>query len=295
VPIQTSGSKPPLFFMHPSGGGVLCYRDLARHLGLDQPLYGLQDPVLDGGDQPYDSLQHMAADYLKAVRSVQEQGPYLIGGYSFGGLVAFEMAQQLRSEGQEIAALLILDSMSPASTKQILDLEAELGVDDSLILFQDAREQSQQLGKEFNVSADQLRHLTSEDRLLFLYEEIKRSNLVPYEFGLADVRGYLRMHRGRRVAIRNYVFQPYPHQITLFRTSQPPREPLRELAQLLDPQMLEEFHQLQVRLLQEPYYGWEKVSTQPIKSFAAAGDHFTMLSEPHVRQLARDLALYLQK
>jgi len=109
------------------------------------------------------------------------------------------------------------------------------------------------------------------------------------------VRGYLRMHRGRRVAIRNYVFQPYPHKITLFRTSQPPREPLRELAQLLDPQMLEEFHQLQVRLLQEPYYGWEKVSTQPIKSFAAAGDHFTMLSEPHVRQLARDLALYLQK
>ena len=123
--------------------------------------------MLDGGDQPYDSIQQMAADYLKAVRLVQEEGPYLIGGYSFGGLVAFEMAQQLRSEGQEIAALLILDSMSPASTKQILDLEAELGVDDSLILFQDAREQSQQLGKEFNVSADQLRHLTSEDRLLF--------------------------------------------------------------------------------------------------------------------------------
>jgi thioesterase domain-containing protein len=183
--------------------------------------------------------------------------------------------------------------MSPASSKQVIDLEAELGVDDSLILFQDAREQSQQLGKEFNVSADQLRHVASEDRLLFLFEEIKRSNLVPYEFGLADVRGYLRMHRGRRVAIRNYVFQPYPDQITLFRTSQPPREPLRELAQLLDPQLLEEFHQLQVRLLHEPYYGWEKVSTQPIKSFAAAGDHFTMLSEPHVRQLARDLALYL--
>src|ERR1700752_1822183 len=141
--------------MHPSGGGVLCYRDLAKHLGPDQPLYGLQDPMLDGGDQPYDSIPQIGADYLQAVRSVQSEGPYLIGGDSFGGLVAFEMAQQLRSEGQEIAALLLLESMSPASTKQILDLEAEMGVDDSLILFQDAREQSQQLGKEFNVSPDQ--------------------------------------------------------------------------------------------------------------------------------------------
>ena len=117
---------------------------------------------------------------------------------------------------------------------------------------------------------------------------------MPYEFDLTNVRGYLRMHRLRRVAIRKYVFQPYPDQITLFRTSTPPREPLRDLAQLLDLRLLDQFHQLQVGLLREPYYGWEKVSTQPIKSFSASGDHFTMLNEPHVRQLASDLASFLE-
>src|SRR6185295_14179689 len=101
--------------------------------------------------------------------------------------------------------------------------------------------------------------------------------LLPYEFGLADVRGYLRMHRGRRIAIRDYVAQPYPDQITLFRTSEPPRELLRELAQLLDPQLLDQFHQLQVELFHQPYYGWEKVSPLPIKSFLASGAHLAML------------------
>jgi len=293
VPIQSSGSKRALFCIHPSGGSVLCYVDLARHLGSVRPFYGLQDPVLDGSDQIYDSIEQMAADYLKAVQSIQDEGPYFIGGYSFGGLVAFEMAQQLRRDGQEIAALLILDSMSPASTKQVLDFEAELGVDDSLILFQDAREQAQQTGRKFNITPGQLRDLAAEERLLFVFEEVKRAKLLPQEFSLADVRRYLRMHRGRRTAIRSYLSHPYPDQITLFRTNEPPREPLRELAELLDPQMLEQFHQLQVQLFHQPHYGWDKISTQPIKHYSASGGHFTMLSEPHVRQLGRDLALYL--
>jgi thioesterase domain-containing protein len=293
VTIQPAGSKRPVFFVHPSGGGVLCYVALSNHLGVERPFYGLQDPVLDGGDQPYDSIPQMAADYVKAVRAVQEDGPYLIGGYSFGGLIAFEMAQQLRSEGQEIAALLVIDSMSPANAKHIHDLEAGLGVDDSMILFQDAREQAQQLGKQFNVSADQLRNLTLEERLLVLFEEVKRARLMPPEFGLADVRRYLRMHRGRRTAIRSYTAQPYPDHITLFRTNEPPRHTLDELAELLDPAKLEQYYAEESRLFRQTHYGWDKVSTKPIKAYSAAGGHLTMLSDPYVQQLGRELALYL--
>ena len=91
VPIQVGGGEPP-FCVHPVGGHVGCYAPLARHLGSDQPFYGLQAAGLEGDQEPGDEVEAMAARYLAAVRAVQPHGPYRLGGWSFGGLVAFAMA-----------------------------------------------------------------------------------------------------------------------------------------------------------------------------------------------------------
>ena len=85
--------------MHGGFGGILFYDQLARCLGPEQPLYGLQAEGLDGGPIEHTSIPAMAAYYLQEVRKVQPQGPYFFGGYSFGGFVAFEMAQQLHEAG----------------------------------------------------------------------------------------------------------------------------------------------------------------------------------------------------
>ena len=105
VPFQMSGSKPPLFLHGASF-------ELSRYLGKDQPIYGLEPHGQDGRRAP-DSVEEMASDCLRQIRSIQPEGPYFIGGFSFGGLVAFEMAQQLLREGQEVRRLILIDPTAP--------------------------------------------------------------------------------------------------------------------------------------------------------------------------------------
>lgn len=110
VPLQPLGSKAPFFCVHGVGGTVLAFRSLAIHMGPDQPFYGVQAQGLDEREPCLDHVEEMAARYLKEVRAVQHEGPYHLGGFSFGGWVAWEMAQQLTSRGEEVALLALLDS-----------------------------------------------------------------------------------------------------------------------------------------------------------------------------------------
>ena len=111
VAIQPSGSRPPFFCIHGAGGSVLIYRELALHLGDDQPVYGLQAQGLDGASPPLTKIEDMAALYVKHIRKLHPEGPYLIGGYCMGGTIAYEVAQQLQSEGGKVALLALFDTM----------------------------------------------------------------------------------------------------------------------------------------------------------------------------------------
>ncbi|HBB98647.1 MAG TPA: non-ribosomal peptide synthetase [Blastocatellia bacterium] len=110
VSIQTLGSRLPFFCVHAVGGNVLEYYDLAQHLGSDQPFYGLQSQGLDGEDAPHSRIEDMAAHYIREMREAQPVGPYFIGGRSLGGIIAYEVACQLRAQGQEVGLLALLDS-----------------------------------------------------------------------------------------------------------------------------------------------------------------------------------------
>lgn len=112
VPVQTSGQRPPFFCMHGAGGNVLSYRKLSQHLGSDQPFYGLQSKGLDGISEPLKTIEEMAALYVGQIRTVQPHGPYFLGGYCMGGTVAYEVAQQLRAAGDEVALLALFDTMN---------------------------------------------------------------------------------------------------------------------------------------------------------------------------------------
>jgi thioesterase domain-containing protein len=109
----TQGNRTPFFCVHAIGGAVFSYVELAQSLGLEQPFYALQARGLDGRGEPIADLEEMAAEYVRAIRAVQPDGPYRLGGWSFGGAVAFEMARQLRAEGARVDFLALLDSWSP--------------------------------------------------------------------------------------------------------------------------------------------------------------------------------------
>ena len=118
VPIQPNGSKPPLFCMHAGAGTVLFYREFANHLGTDQPVYGLQAKGLNGSEPPHTRIEDMAAHYIHEMRTVQPNGPYYLAGYCLGGILAFEMAQQLMRDGHEIAFLGSINAVSPGYIHQ---------------------------------------------------------------------------------------------------------------------------------------------------------------------------------
>jgi amino acid adenylation domain-containing protein len=118
VLLRSGGRAPPLFCVHPVGGGVGCYRELADLLAAERPIYGLQSPALDGA-VPAGSLPAMAATLLAALRGVQPRGPYFLAGWSLGGVLAYEMAQQLTRAGEKVALLALIDSYPPALLRQL--------------------------------------------------------------------------------------------------------------------------------------------------------------------------------
>ena len=110
VPIQPNGTRRPVFMVSGITGNLLFWRDLVRHLGPDQPCYGLHCRGRDGSFEPFSTLAEMAACLLQHMRRVQPSGPYALLGYSFGGKVAFEIAQQLVAMGEEVSPLIIIDT-----------------------------------------------------------------------------------------------------------------------------------------------------------------------------------------
>ncbi|MEV6118378.1 amino acid adenylation domain-containing protein [Streptomyces sp. NPDC052109] len=127
LPIREQGERPPFFFFHPAGGVSWCYMPLVRHVPADVPLYALQARGLDGSTELARSIVEMAADYIEQMRSVQPSGPYHLLGWSYGGVVAHEVAVQLQAAGEEVGALVMLDQYpwDPEEEKALAAQEAE--------------------------------------------------------------------------------------------------------------------------------------------------------------------------
>jgi amino acid adenylation domain-containing protein len=114
LPIRTEGTLPPFFCLHGGGGGAFFVRDIATLVDPDRPVYGIQAAGFDGVPPPYRPVEELAARYLAEIRAVRPDGPYVLGGLSFGGLVAFEMAQQLVQQGSEPPPVVMLDTHLPS-------------------------------------------------------------------------------------------------------------------------------------------------------------------------------------
>jgi amino acid adenylation domain-containing protein len=189
VPIQPKGSQAPLFCVHAVDGYVLYYYKLAHYLGNDQPLYGLQAQGLDDQHMPHESIEEMATAYIEELRSLQPSGPYFLTGYSFGGLVAYEMARQLHAQGQAIAMLVLLDTYNaPGEWFTWLSLR------------------------------DRLSHKILE-RLFRRIRRLYRKAVDPQD-KFVD-RAQL-VQTKCKAAIKKYYPQPYSNQMILIRTTIPP-------------------------------------------------------------------------
>jgi amino acid adenylation domain-containing protein len=254
VPIRPQGSLTPFFCVHPVGGGIFCYRDLARHLGDEQPFYGLQARDLVASQEPHRDVETMAADYVEALRSVQPAGPYRLGGWSLGGVVAFEMAQQLQRQGESVDLLALIDSVTP----QVMDNNLPHQQDIVALL-------------------DELCRTGTEEQIKDAFAEARRDGFLPPEIGVKDFPRWLDGCRVRIQAVRDYQPAPFAGRIVLFKTSAP--EHHKKHAP--DEENL------------NPTLGWGEFAAGGLEILPITGEHQKVVLEPYVSVLATLLKHYL--
>jgi amino acid adenylation domain-containing protein/non-ribosomal peptide synthase protein (TIGR01720 family) len=283
VPIQTSGANPPLFFVHAHGGGTIAYYSLARHLGSDQPFYGLEAPGLDGSREPIAEISEMASHYIHELRRLEPQGPYRLGGHSFGGLVAFEMARQLTGAGERVELLAILDTAAPVDGNTPFDAgEVFADSDDATSLVEMAVLIERVVRRSVNVSLAELRPLGPEEQLVYFLEKLKAVDFVPPDADVSKIRGFLSVHRASSRASRAYVSEarPYRGPMTLFLS--------RDVAAC-------DFRAQDRRLRNDPALGWGELVSGAIEVYTVPGDHIGMLNPPNVETLARELGACIRR
>jgi thioesterase domain-containing protein len=245
-----------------------------NRLGPEQPFFGLQALGLaeigDRGDA-YASMEEMAAEYVAAIRTAQPTGPYLLGGMSWGGVLVFEMAQQLAAAGEEVRLLALLDTPSP---EQLGKLDA---LDDAAILVGLARDLGFQKGIEITATAQELRGRPRSEQIARVLGELKSAGLVPDDMSPPWMDRQLQGYRSRLRLVREYRPRVYPGRLTFFRAADIDVETLRHLDEV-------GFDHSELTL------GWHRLSRQPIELHTVPGNHSEILFEPNVRILARRLA-----
>ena len=278
VTIQAGGTKPPFFCLPGAGGNVIYFYDLARRLGEDQPVYGLQAIGLDGEAQPLTCIEDLAAHYREVLQDVQPQGPYYLGGHSSGGLVAFEMAQQLRDRGHQVALVAIFDSEAPVPGRPPVGLDW----DNARWLTRIASVVERFLGKNLDVSYDALRCLEPDEQFNYVGERLKASDLLPPEAGVKQVRALLQVFKANYQAAACYLpGELSPTPITVFRATEIHYEDTGS--------------EMSAQLQKEPTWGWNQLAVDPVDLHIVPGDHITMFAEPNVQVLAEKLKTCIER
>jgi thioesterase domain-containing protein/acyl carrier protein len=274
VAMQPQGQRRPFFCVHPLGGGVVgYYRYLARRLGPKRPFYGIQARGLEEqAGLRHPSVEEMASEYIAALRKVQPEGPYLLGGASYGGTVAFEMAQQLVQQGQEVAVLALIDVQGKPLATMGEAGEVVGPEDPAAFAFSMARSLATQSEKDLKLTFDELQGLSEEEYLTLLLTRLREVGLMDETIDLPWILRYRESLYARIAAEARYRARPYPGRIDLFRTSRvlPGEPPPPDAPAEAD----------------DPTWGWSEVALGGVELHWIAGSHQTMLLEPAVMDIS---------
>jgi amino acid adenylation domain-containing protein len=254
VAIQLSGARPPFFGIHGADGNVLFYRRFSEFLGREQPFYALQSQGLDGNPITRTTVETIAAYYLEQIRNVQPHGPYRLGGYSFGGVVSYEIARQLRAVGEEVALLVLFDTSNPANRPRArswmevaryrIPRLLSTGITPARVFYYFGHRIRGKFGAQLFRWNERFRSLTT-------HEDNDRAKLLDLQIQMAHGRASLA-----------YRPRPYPGKITLFRA----------LDHCIDYEP-------------QPDLGWGTVVQGGVEIYDVPGDHTTLFSDDNVVQI----------
>lgn len=259
VPLAIGGDGEPLFCVHPAGGTVFCYRDLASRLAGSRPVFGVQARGLDGRDQPHQTLDEMAEDYAAAIRDVAPTGPIHLIGWSLGGNIAYEVARRITDGGRQVGSLALLDA-------GLLAAQEEMSEDDFLPLVA-ALFPGQQ-----HQSLEELRQKSPGEQLAYFIDQAAKAGIVPDDPSLVGPHIF-DVFQANIKAVHDYQPQAYSGNLLLIR----PGDQVRT-STLFDDQCL----------------GWRPMVSR-VDLATVSGDHAHMLQSPAVDEIARHWTDYVQQ
>ncbi len=255
-----AGALPPIYLVHPAGGIIFKYADLARYLGPDRPVYAIQAAGVLDGAEPLRTVDLMAQRYLEEVLRLQPQGPYYLVGWSAGGVIVMEMAHRLRAAGHEVALAGLLDTSPPNADKP---------VPDPVHLYRRLASGLSSAGPaELDALEAEMRDLAIDDRLPYLARWLGAHGSESRVAELNGLKPVVEVFRANVTATRRHPLAPYPGRVTLF---------CAELGR---------------------GEGWEKAGLPGLwKPFVSGelevvvvpGTHLSMVDEPNVRHVAAAL------
>ena len=266
VPLQPLGDLSPFFFVHPAGGFVSEYSHLARLLGTERPFYGLQAQGTETDEVPHDRIEEMASSYVAAVREAQPQGPYFLGGWSFGGIVAFEMARQMAADKDRIALMVVGDIAAPGEHHWTREGP---GSDADIVTFF-ARENGLEIDQE------ELSKVPPEEHADYITQLAIREGFLS-EGGDRYIRRFLRVFRAAHDAGRAYAPELCDVEITLLRTDDETVETGMVPGSL------------------GPDIGWHLYSSKDVRIVKIPGRHINAVAPPHAEVMAERLRELLEE
>lgn len=315
VPIRPEGSKAPFFCVHPAPGTVFCYIPIAQHIDGNRPFYGLQAPAINGVGRIFDTIEETAACYVEAVRSVQPEGPYHIGGHSSGGTIAFEMARQLERQGHMVGAVILMDSFAPIPgdrTSSLYDLLLD-AADDAMWLASVMMMVEYFFSSPITLRYRHLRKLDREAQYEAVLGELKRVNFLAPSAGPGAIHGLVENCRAGMKASMRYCPDPYSGDVSYLYTrgffavipedSFAPsmrqiwalvkrdwRAVVRGLPQLVRDSVVTSTRSgLLRRWLADKSLGWKPFVKGGIDARPVPGNHISMLADPDAEGVAAEI------
>jgi thioesterase domain-containing protein len=264
-PVGTGSGGPAITLVHGGSGQALAFHDLARALAY--PVRAIASPAVALGEDPPATVEQCAERYLGALLEVQDEGPWIIGGWSFGGLVAIEMARLLEQRGEEVAAVIIMDTLAPGAVTMAPQAAAQTNL---LVL----REILGQVGVQ--VGGDEV--LERAGQTGYVLEQIERAEAVPSGLEAETVRRMLRCVEAGRGAMAAY------HAPTI-------RAPLAVI-RAADDRVLRELTSAQAL---PPDLGWSRHSLAGVELTTSPGDHLSMVFGANAIDLAAQISAVVER
>ena len=272
-----NGNLPALFLVHPAGGSAHCYQELAIKIGNNQAVYGLEM----GKDSTDQSIQELAEKYLEAVQQKQPYGPYFLGGWSFGGIVAFEMSRQLEAKGEKVALLTLIDSILPIYPNERKILH-RLSTNNAALLNLIREHLNVISDKTIHISLTDILNQKADQREAWFTRQLIQQGIFSEPIVQNFVLPFINSFQACTKLLLDYQLGQCQTDILLLRA--------RNTSTIFDSDPGPE---MPLASSLDASCGWSEVTEGKVSVQVVPGTHETMISDPHVDRVAEEIALAL--